>query len=145
VGRSPESVHYHVKALVRAGLAREAFKRPTPKKPETVYEPVGRDLKLPRPDSGPENAALIRKAVSAGFRQSARGYLRAAEAAQTRKELRQRLHVIRMNVRLAPEDVEEFLKRIEAVSEFAQQHRDEAGEKLVWSSLVYPVDVNREW
>src|SRR4051812_28092657 len=75
LGKSPEAVHYHVKALVAAGLAREAFRRPGVKKPEFVYEPVGKRLKLPNPSEGPEVAKLIRKSVAAGFRQTIRGYL----------------------------------------------------------------------
>ena len=138
-GRKPEAVHYHVKSLVSAGLAREAFRRPAPKKPESVYEPIGKELRLPKPGQKPEVAALIRKSTAAGFRQTLRGYLKAARQAQTEPKIRPYLHIVRMNARLSPKDAREFLDRIEDAVKFADEHRDEEGMKLVWSSITYPV------
>lgn len=138
IGKRPEAVHYHVKALVAAGLARVAFQRLSPKKPESVYEPIGKSLELPRADAGPEIAALARKAVRAGLAASARGYLKAAELAEADAEVRSRMHLLKVNVRLSPEDVKEFLRLIEEASKFASERRDEGGIRLVWSSAVYP-------
>ncbi|MEA2553403.1 MAG: Helix-turn-helix domain [Fimbriimonadaceae bacterium] len=139
LGKKPESVHYHMKGLVSAGLAKEAFRRPAPKKPESVYEPVGRKLRLPAQDSGSEIATLTRKAVAAGLRQTLRGYQKASQAAEHSPKVRARMHVIKASLRLKAADAEAFFKLIEAASRFADEHRDDSGERLVWSSLVYPV------
>lgn len=139
LGKKPEAIHYHLKALVVAGLASVAYRRPAPKKPESVYEPVGTALQLPPPNAGPEIAALARKAVKAGFAATVRGYLEAAEAAEQDLAVRSQMHLIRANLRLSPEDTQTFLKLIETANTFASEHRTEEGTRLVWSSAVYPV------
>jgi DNA-binding transcriptional ArsR family regulator len=138
IGKKPEAIHYHVKALVVAGLAKVAYHRPSPKKPESVYEPVGKSLELPKADAGPEIAALARKAVRAGLAATARGYLKAAELAESDAEVRSRMHLLKVNVRLSPEDAKEFLRLIEEANKFASARRAEDGIRLVWSSAVYP-------
>ena len=138
-GRSPEAVHYHVRALVQANLAREAFKRPGVKKPEAVFESVGKNLKLPKPEGDPKVSLLIRKSVAAGFRQTIRGYLKAAKSAENNPSQRELMHVIRMNARLSKRDAKELKRRIEDVVRFADRRRVEKGIKLVWSSIVFPM------
>src|SRR5947209_5304315 len=138
LGKKPEAIHYHLKALVGAALARVAYRRPAPKKPESVYEPIGKSLRLPPANSGPAIAALARKAVRAGFGATVRGYLRAAERAEGDAIVRSRMHLIRANLRLSEEDAKPFTGMIEADSEFACSHRDDAGVQLIWSSAVFP-------
>lgn len=138
VSKKPEAVHYHLKALVEVGLAIIAFKRPSPKKPEAVYRSVGDSLELPRLDAGPQVAALTRKAVKAGLSATARGYLKAAELAESDAAVRSHMHLLRMNLRLSSEDAKKFLGMIEAAQEFASAKRNESGARLVWSSAVYP-------
>jgi DNA-binding transcriptional ArsR family regulator len=138
IGRKPEAVHYHVKALVAAGLASQAYRRHSTKKPEAVFAPIGKEVRLPKGPQEPEVAALMRKAVAAGFRQTARGYLAASKAAESDSETRRWMHVIRLNARLSPEDAQEFISRIEAAVRFADQHRNDEGIKLIWSSVTYP-------
>jgi hypothetical protein len=137
-GRKPEAVHYHVKALVQVSLAREAFRRQSAKKPEAVYEPVGKKLRLPKPTDSPEIAGLIRKTVVAGFRQSIRGYTEAARRAESDPDTLRYMHVIKLLARLSATDAKEFMKRIEDAVQFADDHRREDGLKIVWSSVVYP-------
>jgi len=138
LGKRPEAIHYHVKALEKVGLAKEAFKRRSAKKPESVYKAVGKAWRLPKMSRGSKTAEVTRKSVAAGFRQSARGYLKAAEQAEFELTIRKRMHVIRMNMRLASKDVPVVLEMIEQIVRYADEHRDEKGERLVWSSLVYP-------
>lgn len=133
LGKKPEAVHYHVKALVKVGLAKESFKRPGVKKPETVYTPVSTQVRLPM-DDRPEIRELRQKAVAAGLRQVLRGYLEASERGA--KET----HVLRVNVRLAEEDRRAFMEMLEAAAKFAQERRVEEGPRLLWSSVVYPVE-----
>jgi len=138
LGKRPEAIHYHVKALVKAKLAKEAFRRPGIKKPESVYEPIGTNWRLPRMRAGSPVAEMARKTVAAGFRQSARGYLKAAERADREPHVRKRMQVIRMNIRLKPEDIPVLMEMIEAVVKFADEHKSADGERLAWSSILYP-------
>ena len=138
LGKKPEAVHYHLKALVVAGLAVAAYRRPAPKKPESVYEPVGSALELPPPDASPEIATLARKAVRAGFSATARGYLEAAVTAEHDPAVRSQMHLIRANLRLSRKDAKTFIDLIEAANKFATHHRSEEGTRLIWSSAVYP-------
>ena len=75
---------------------------------------------------------------AAGFRQSARGYLKAAESADREPHVRKRMQVIRMNIRLKPEDIPVLMEMIEAVVKFADEHKSADGERLAWSSILYP-------
>jgi predicted ArsR family transcriptional regulator len=138
LGKKPEAIHYHLKALVSAGLAFVVFRRPAPKKPESVYEPIGTALQLPPPNAGPEVAALARKAVKAGFAATTRGYLKAAENAEHDPAVRSHMHLIRANLRLSEEDAKTFLELLESANKFASEHRTEEGARLLWSSAVYP-------
>ena len=135
VGRSPATVHYHLKCLMDCSLVREAFRRPTARKPEAIYELAATRLKLPQvaPDSA--EGELARRAIIAGLRQTIRGYERAA-IAQTGEE--RRIQVLRTQLRLKPEDAERFMEMIEAASKFAEEHRSDEGVLLHWSSVVYP-------
>ncbi len=144
LGKKPEAVHYHLKALVAAGLALVAYRRPAPKKPESVYKPIGTALQLPPANAGPEIAALARKAVRAGFAATARGYLAAAKMAEEDPVVRSNMHLIRANLRLATEDAKTFLSLIEAANIFASEHKSEEGVRLIWSSAVYPPTANRQ-
>ncbi len=139
VGKSPETVHYHVKELVAANLAKEAYRRPGTKKPEAVYVPVGKRFRLPYPAPNKRVADLIRKSVVAGFRQTARGYLEAMTRSESESALKPLTHVIRMNARLSPANAKELMDRIEAVVKFADENREEGGIKVAWSSIVYPL------
>lgn len=138
LGKRTQAVHYHLKALVSAGLARVAYRRPAPKKPEAVYEPIGSALQLPPPNSGPEIAAVTRKAIRAGFAATTRGYLKAAQKAEKEPASRSKMHLIRANLRLSAKDTKTFLNLLEAASKFASEHRNENGDRLNWSSAVYP-------
>lgn len=139
MGRSSEALHYHMRALLDAGLITEAFKRPAPKKPETVYEALGTRVRLPKVDRSPELAALTRKTVAAGLRHVMRGYLQAGEAAAKDPSLRSQMHIVRANVRLKPQDMEEFVALIEKASQFATERRSEDGDRVMWSSVVFPL------
>src|SRR5579862_7479 len=73
IGRSPESIHYHLKSLLTCGLIRVTEKRPAPKKPEAMYAPTFGKLKLP---TGAEERNLVAAAAEASIRQSVRGYIK---------------------------------------------------------------------
>jgi len=138
LGKRPEAVHYHVRGLVKANLAKEFERRPGVKKPEVIYAPLDKELRLPKSQGNSAISALVRKSVAAGFRQTVRGYLEASRKAERGELDSSYMHVIRLNARLAPADAKEFIRQIESLVRFADERRTEAGEQLVWSSVVFP-------
>ena len=149
LGRSAEAVHYHLRELVRVGLIREAFRRPTQRKPESVFEPTADSVRLPDPRKSPKIAELNRRAVLAGMRMVMRGYdaaSRRAARAPRAAEPDGRIHVVRLNVRLAEQDARELFRRIEEIARFADERRapEGAGIRLHWHSVVYPPGRARE-
>lgn len=138
LGRSPESVHYHVRSLLKANLIKAAFKRQVARKPETVYTSVSESYILPNPSEQPELALLIRKSITAGLRQVIRGYEEASRHAEKDPSAREHIHVIRVVFRLSPEDAKEVARRIDELSNFIAERRQEDGVQLHWSSIVYP-------
>jgi DNA-binding transcriptional ArsR family regulator len=144
LAKSPESVHYHLRLLERSGLIREAFRRPTQRKPESVYEPTALRVRLPDPRRSPKVAELNRRAVLAGMRMVMRGYAAASERAEKEPARAGMIHAIRLNLRLGRRDAKEFFRRIEELARFADERRAPEGEgegkitRLHWHSIVYP-------
>ena len=137
-GRSHEAVHFHVRELLKAGLIQIKGRRPTSRRPEAVYTPAAAAYRLPDAETDPSIAAISRRAVAAGIRQSLRGYLAAAEAAAKHPEETNYVQVIRAAIRLRPDDAETFYSLLKKASDFARAHEAADGERLHWSSLVYP-------
>src|SRR2546423_11730891 len=135
--QSPESTHYHVRALEHVGLVREAFRRAGFRKPEIVFEPTASRLSLPDLRENPELAPLTRKTILAGLRQVMRGYEPAAIRAAHNPDLEKHMHIIRANLLLSRKDARTFLAMIEAASRFAKDREAQGGVGLMWSSLVF--------
>lgn len=140
VGKGTEAVHYHLKQLESVGLVKPLFKRPAPKKPETVYGPVGDRLNLPSVEGDPELDQLARNVVLTGMRQVMRGYEKAATKALSDPTVRPNLLVQRTNVKLGTEDLVRFRHMLTELQKFLDEHRDEAGTRVHWHSILYPID-----
>lgn len=138
MGKSPEALHYHVRALLKAGLIEEKLRRPTSRKPEAVYETTAKTFRLPNLSHHPDLAPITRKAVAAGVRNALRGYEAAALRAMEDEALRTYLMVIRTTMQLSPQDAATFLDMIEAAVRFAREREVRHGVRLHWSSLVFP-------
>ena len=142
LGKSSEAVHYHLKQLERAGLILEVARRPAPRKPESIYEPTARRLRLPGPDAAMEDRRLAQKTISNGLRDVIRGFEVASAIGENDPKADQRIRVIRANLCLSGDDFQEFLRLIDVANQFAQDHRSEDGERLQWSSVVFPVVIS---
>ena len=138
VGRSPESVYYHVKALLGAVLIVEKYRRATAHKPEAVYETTAAAFRLPDLVAHPELAPLTHKSVAVGLRHAMRGYLAASKQAESDPKIRESMSVVRDIARLSSEDAETFFNLIEEAVRFARSHESPVGTRLYWSSIVFP-------
>lgn len=138
IGKSAETMHYHLKALLAADLIEEAYRRPSIKKPEIVYRAPA--VRIHIPASLPkELRGISRKAIVTGVRASIRGFESASLAADETPELRKNIHVIRANMRLKPDDAKRFFELVDEAVQFAKEHESDEGQRLQWSSLVYPL------
>jgi len=65
LGRAPDSLYYHVRALERVGLVVRAGERATRRRPEVLYDVPGRMVLDHEPGSARERRALVRLVASA--------------------------------------------------------------------------------
>lgn len=78
LGRAPDSLYYHVRALLRVGLLVEAGSRPGRRRPESLYRTPGSPMRLDRkprqrPALGRVSGAMLRIAsrdLQSGIRRS---------------------------------------------------------------------------
>jgi DNA-binding transcriptional ArsR family regulator len=139
LGKSAETIHYHVRALEGANLIEQVAKRKTERRPEAIYSSTADTYRLPRPDENARAIELTRKATVTGLRRVTAGFEAAAKAAEDDPSLYGNLHNLRMTTRLKPEDIKALMDLLEGVAEFSAEHESEDGVRLVWSSVVYPV------
>lgn len=129
VERSAATVIYHLRRLEEVGLVEIVERRPAVRKPESVYQPTDTRFRLPEDERTRE---LRIRTVQAGLRYSMRGWERAARTGA------KGMHVIQAQLRLRPEDAEQFLRLIEEASKFAIENENPQGDLISWSSLVFP-------
>ena len=139
LGKSPETIHYHVRALEKVGLIEVVAKRRTERRPEAIYASAAERYRLPTAEENPGALELTRKSVVTGLRRVAAGFEAASLASESETELGQSIHVMRLNARLSLKDFAEFTEMLERAAEFATEHESGQGQRLVWSSVVYPV------
>lgn len=144
LGKSPESIHYHMGTLEKAGLIEPVAKRRTERRPETLYASTAEQFRLPTPEENPKASHLNRKSVVTGLRGVAAGFEAASIAADQRPELRRSIHILRLSLRMSRQDLAVFTEMLESAASFAAEHESSTGERLVWSSVVYPVVRHRE-
>jgi DNA-binding Lrp family transcriptional regulator len=138
MGRSPESVHYHVRALARSGLLLKTGQRPSRRKPEALFSAAHDRIRLPDSHSDPVLAALNLKAVLAGLRQAARGFEMASKKAQSNPETAESLIVLKTVARLKPRDLRQVLDQFERAFELARSLDKPGGIRFLLHSVGYP-------
>lgn len=136
LGKSVELVHYHARELLKNELIAEVEKRPSGRRPESVYRATHRVVELPK--SGEGAGAAVRDMVVGSLKLTARQYEKASIAAEEDPEVARSMHVIRAIVRLSDADMSKFLGMIEEVATFLKENQSPEGKSVTWSSAVYP-------
>ncbi len=137
-GLSPETVHFHLKALAKANLIKPCGQRATARRPEGLYKTTALSYRLPDTTGDPDLASIVRHAVSSGFRRAIRGYEKAARSVEGKTKANEGFHVIQARLRLNPDDQREFMALIERAVQFAKERENPDGVPLNWTSLVFP-------
>lgn len=139
---SPESLAYHVRTLVKVGLLVPVETRPTKRRSEVVYQASALNYRLPTQAEDKVGHQLSHKVVTTGLRQTARNFQRVSSAiARGEPGFADKLHVIRMQVRLKSEDATKFRNLIDEAVRFAkgaESPAEEDADVLYWMSLVAP-------
>lgn len=136
MAKSPESLHYHFKALLKADLIETLDVRPTERRPEAIYRTVDNQFELPSENDDPEIAELRLKAIESGLRHSWRQFEKTASRPNG-KNL-----VLSQNLKLKPQDSEAFWMMIEDAAKFAREKSCPEGSTTGWTCLFWeePLD-----
>lgn len=129
IGKSPATCQYHLRKLEEVGLVHIDEIRPTARRPEAVYRPNADHWSLPSGDIEVDQA--FSRAVSASVREALREFNSAPGHNQK--------HVLKRQMRLDHDHVEQFLALLEDAAQFAADHHSETGTvEYHWFSLAYP-------
>lgn len=137
LGRRPESLYYHIGALIDADLLVQVDERRTGRRPEAVYDVVAARVRTDPTQSSPEYIAAMRSSVAALLRLADR-QMQAALARQQESGTRRpaSLRVAQLNARLSPAAVAELNRRLDEVLDFVHEHDDPNSGQLVSLTLA---------
>lgn len=131
LAKSPESLHYHFKSLLKAGLIEALDQRPTERRPETLYRTVDTEFALPSDYADNEIADLRLKAIESGLRHSWRQFEKTARRHGGRNL------VLQQSLKLKPQDSDAFWAMIEEAAKFARERSCPEGHSTGWTCLFW--------
>ena len=116
VGRPPDGLYYHLRALLRVGLVREAGTEDGAGRRGALYEAVHREPEL-RHDTAPGgNSPAVAAIVSSMLRLGIRDFRRAAATPDVRtREPGRELWALRVTGRLTPGELMKANRRVHAL------------------------------
>ena len=118
-----ESLYYHLRRLVAAGLLVEAGQRPTRRRPETLYAVPGRELILDPDNQHPAFLEALARVQRSLLSMATRLYARALRRGTgIRSGRRRNLCVIQQNARLGARDQAVLNRKLEDVASFMAAH-----------------------
>lgn len=132
-GLSPQTTHFHLKALIAAGLVVISETRPSKRKPEHVFSPRAERFLLPETDSNPELAEIAAKTVIAALRREVRGFQPFAGDSQ-------KVQIILTTLQLSESDRGQFQSLLEAALEFAKERQNHLEVAHSLTIFSYPID-----
>ncbi len=143
LGRTPESIYYHMRALSRAGLIVEHEIRPTGGRPEAVYGLPAEVLVTDPTQTSPSYLEAMRRSSAAMLRLASRQIDSALK--RQRSEARKRHAAFCMQhaqARLRPRDISELNRRIDDVMTLLQERDHPDGETVAVTIAGAPIQVN---
>jgi DNA-binding transcriptional ArsR family regulator len=144
--RSPNSLYYHVRALVDVGLLLPAGTRKRGKRDEALYKLVAQTIGISGTTDDPAVIADAMKTFSAGWRMAERELREAMETGDLCEEGEQRNQIcVRQRCRLRPPALKQVNRHIDAIQkvldrEFQRTPKpDEASEYCSFTFAVIPL------
>ena len=140
LGRSPQSLYFHLEKLVAAGLVEVAGERPVGRRVEKLYRPVAARLRVAGDLGDPAYRDALAETCRSVSRAARRDYCRALEHEETRLEGPGRnLSMQHYHVHLQPNDRRRLVRMIEELTEFVLAKNDpERGELYSYTALFAP-------
>lgn len=137
LGRAPDSLYYHVRALVKVGLVVSAGTRAAGARSEALYDVPGKLVLDHEPATRREEEALARLVASA-LRIGERDFRRAFVdgRARHRRSAQRNAWGGRMKSWLTPEELAEVRAHVEALSELFARGRRRPGSELAALAFV---------
>jgi len=141
LGRSPQSLYFHLQKLLRAGLVEDVGERGDGRNPERLYRLVATRLRIAGDLEDPEYREALAEISRSVTRAAERDYGRALEHGHARLHGRARnLCLHHYHVHLKPADRQRFVQMIEELTRFVLEHNaPEEGELLSYTALLSPV------
>ncbi len=141
VGRSPESLYFHVRKLVDAGLVEEAGERALERHTERLYRLVATRLRLDGDLAAPGYREALAGTCRSITRATQRDWCRALETDGARLQGPGRnLALHHYHVHLKPADRRRLVGLLEELTTFVLEHNDPArGELHSFTSALAPV------
>ena len=132
-----ESLYYHVRALVEAGLIRRVEQRPTGHRNETVYEAVASEIVLDQSNRSEEYLRAVRDVYRAALRATERDLESALESERKGKGPRLNTMLQRFTVRLSVADLRQLRAMLAEIGNFIAEHENPAASKEVAVTMVF--------
>ena len=131
-----ESLYYHVKALMDAGLVRRVEQRSTGGRSQAVYEAVAADIVLDLSNRSKEYLTAVRDVYRAALRAAERDLENALERERKGKGPRLNTMLQRFTVRLSSGDFCRLRAMLDEIGSFTAEHEDPAASGTVALTIV---------
>ncbi len=138
LGRKANTLHYHVRKLVRLGLVRAVDTRRSGARTETVYDVVADHFEGPTAPRDPALRKASTDVVASLLRLATRDYMRAAEdpGHLTRNGRHRNILVERHKAWLTPQALADVNRHLRAIQEIAHRHREPGRGQLCAMTVV---------
>lgn len=140
LGRAPDSLYYHLKILIHAGVIQESGSRKAGKRHETLYRMTHPRAGIPVRAESQATVVSLKKANSSLLRLTERAYQQALENPSILTEGDQRnFFCSRHKGRLTPQNLKKLnslLEQIEAL--FHQAHNSRNGQLCTFTGVLVP-------
>ena len=141
MGRSPESLYYHVRALEEVGLLEQVDERRRRGRAEAVYATVARTLVTDPSQTSPAYVEAMQRSAAALLRLADRQLSMAFDRQRRSRSRRPTALMIRQyHARLSAKAQRELVRRLEELAEFVQANDDpHAGEMIALTLALAPL------
>jgi transposase-like protein len=137
MGRPADSLYFHARRLLRIGVLVEQERRPTGRRPESVFALAARAIGVDPRDRSPAAAGAARRGARAVLRLASRQFEAAHESAVcSRQGPRRDLLLLRAKASLAPAALAELNRRIDELVAFLRARPVEPRGRTVALTLL---------
>jgi DNA-binding transcriptional ArsR family regulator len=144
LGRPPDSLYYHVRALDRAGLVRQAGNRGGGRRREAIYRTDAPELTLRYDPTSPANVRGTVKIIGSMLRLTARDFRRAFRKGNAVVEgPRREMWAIRATGWLTPAMIAAVNRRMRELKNVVSKRGNRAGRLYAITLVLVPLDRGR--